>query len=597
MIKSFKPKIDSKKLERMQPQALADMQQNWNAQIPSKGVSVNRGVYHGQKTLKIIPLGGVGDVTKNMYAYEYGDDIIIIDCGVSFPDEEMRGVDLVIPDINYLRDKKPNVKGIIITHGHDDHYGALPYIAPELNVPIYSQKLTCGLIGAKFADHKLPRGNIKELKIDDTITLGVFKISFYQVSHSVPDSTGIVIETPIGTIIHQSDFKIDWTPVNGQVTDVGRVAELGNKGVLFMTLDCLRSDRPGYTLSEKNIEPEFEKIAGETQGKLLMTLITSNISRIQQALNVAVKTGRKVCFVGRSMENNFQVARDLGYVQVPSGIVIPQEEIKRFAPNKLMIIISGAFGQPGSALSRAANGEHKFIQIQKNDTIIVSADPMPSAEYAQSVLIDNLSQFGCRVYYSSQDSKLHVSGHAAAEEIKMMINLAKPKFLMPIGGGFKQVRAFGLLAMDLGYTEDRILTLTDVAPVEITPERLKIMPPIPYQNVYVDGLGVGDVGSIVLRDREHMSEEGVVVVVVPIDSKNGKFSGEPDLISRGFVFGDEANDLLDAGKEIVKSLFVDHKAGHIDMRYARNEIENHLQRFFYEETKRRPLILTVMVES
>jgi ribonuclease J len=551
----------------------------------------------GGQTLKIVPLGGVGDVTKNMYAYEYGADIMIIDCGVSFPDDEMRGVDLVIPDINYLRDKKQNIKGIVITHGHDDHYGALPYIWPELNVPIYSQKLTCGLIRAKLADNRVPTNMVKELKIDDKLELGIFKLSFYRVSHSVPDSTGIVIETPVGTIIHQSDFKIDWSPANGQITDVSRVAEVGSKGVLLMTIDCLNAGKPGYTPTEKNIEPEFEKIAEATTGKLIFTLITSNIARIQMALNVAVKMNRKVCFVGRSMENNVQVARDLGYLNIPPGIVIAQEELKRFAPQKTMIIMSGAFGQPGSALSRAANGEHKFVQIQKSDTVIVSADPMPSAEMSQGVLIDNLARIGCRVYYSSADSSLHVSGHAAAEEIKLMINLAKPKFLMPIGGGFKQIRSFGLLAADLGYKEDRVISLTEVQPIELSSDRFKILPPIPYQNVYVDGLGVGDVGSIVLRDREHMSEEGIVVVVVAIDSKNGKLSSDPDLISRGFVFGDEANDLLDAAKEIVSSLFVDHRGGHLDMRYARNEIENHLQRFFYEETKRRPLILTVVVEA
>lgn len=550
----------------------------------------------GGKPLKIIPLGGVGDVTKNMYAYEYGDDIIIIDCGVSFPDTEMRGVDLVIPDINYLRDKKSKIRGILITHGHDDHYGALPYIWPELNVPIYSQKLTCGLIGRKFEEHRLSKDKIKELKITDTLTLGVFKVSFYQVSHSVPDSTGIVLETPIGTIIHQSDFKIDWTPVNGQKTDVGRVAELGNKGVLLMAIDCLRSDRPGYTLSEKQIEPNFAKIEEQTTGKLLLTLITSNITRIQQALNVAIKSGRKVCLVGRSMENNFQVARELGYLEVTPGLIIAQEEIKRFAPEKLMIIISGAFGQPSSALSRVANGEHKFVQLSKNDTVLVSADPMPAAEEAQGALIDNLARIGCKVFYSASDPSLHVSGHAASEELKLMINLAKPKFLMPIGGGFKHIRAFAGMCQDLGYKENEIITLTEVQPIELSPEKFRILPPIPSQNIYVDGLGVGDVGSIVLRDREHMSEEGIVVVVVPIDSQIGKFSGEPDIISRGFVFGDEANDLLDAGKEIVKSLFLDHERGHLDMRYVRNEIENHLQRFFYEETKRRPLILTIVVE-
>lgn len=551
----------------------------------------------GGQPLRLIPLGGVGDVTKNMFAYEYGSDIIIIDCGVSFPDEEMPGVDLVIPDISYLRDKKQNIKGIVITHGHDDHYGALPYIWPELNVPIYSQKLTCGLIRTKLADNKVPTDWVKELKIDDTLNLGVFKLSFYQVSHSVPDSTGIVIETPVGTIIHQSDFKIDWSPVNGQVTDVGRVAELGNKGVLLMTIDCLRSDRPGYTTSEKNIEPEFEKIAAETSGKLVFTLITSNITRIQQALNVASKCNRKVCFVGRSMENNVQVARDLGYLHIPSGIVIAQEELKRFAPNKLMIIMSGAFGQPGSALSRAANGEHRYVQILKNDTVVVSADPMPSAEMSQGVLIDNLSRIGCRVYYSSQDSALHVSGHAAAEEIKLMINLAKPKFLMPIGGGFKQIRAFGLLAADLGYKEDQMITLTEVQPIEISRDRFKVLPPIPYQNVYVDGLGVGDVGNIVLRDREHMSEEGVVVVVVPIDTQNGKLAGQPDIISRGFVFGPDEADLMEAASEIVKSLFMEHKGGHIDLRYARHEVEKHLEKFFFQETQRKPLILTVVMEA
>jgi ribonuclease J len=551
----------------------------------------------GGQNIKIIPLGGVGDVTKNMYAYEYGNDILVIDCGVSFPDTEMRGVDLVIPDINYLRDKKNKVKAILITHGHDDHYGALPYIWPELNVPIYSQKLTCGLIKRKFEEHKLPKDKIKELKITDRLDLGAFKVSFYQVSHSVPDSTGIVLETPVGVIIHQSDFKIDWTPVNGQKTDVGRVAELGNKGVLMMAIDCLRSDRPGYTLSEKRIEPNFAKIEEETQGKLLITLITSNITRIQQALNVAVRSGRKVCLVGRSMENNFQVARDLGYLDVPPGLIIAQEEVKRFAPEKLMIIISGAFGQPGSALSRVSNGEHKFIQLSKQDTVLVSADPMPSTEEAQGVLIDNLSRFGCKVFYSASDPNLHVSGHAASEELKLMINLAKPKFLMPIGGGFKHIRAFSQMCQDLGYKENQIVTLTEVQPIELSQDKFKILPPIPSQNIYVDGLGVGDVGSIVLRDRQHMSEEGIVVVVVTVDPGNGKIAGDPDLITRGFVFGDEANDLLDAGKEIVKSIFIDHHEGRLDPRYVRNEIENHLQRFFYEETKRRPLILTVVVEA
>lgn len=546
--------------------------------------------------VRMIPLGGVGDVTKNMFVYETRDDIVIVDCGVSFPDDEMLGVDLVIPDISYLRDKKHKIRGIIITHGHDDHYGALPYIWPELDVPIYSQKLTCGLIKNKFTDHNLPKDKIKTLGIDDTVALGSFKVSFYRVSHSVPDTTGIILQTAAGTIIHQSDFKIDWTPVNGQIPDLGKVARLGQEGVVFMTIDSLRVEKKGYTISEKTIEPTFASIEADTKGKLLITLITSNITRIQQAINVAVKSGRKVAMSGRSMENNFQVARDLGYLDVPPGLIIAQEEIKRYPDNKLMIIIAGSFGQPGSALSRAANNDHKYVHINPNDMVVFSADPMPSAESAQSDLIDSISRLGCKVYYSALDSDLHVSGHAAQEEIKLMLNLAKPKFVMPIGGNFKHLRAFKDVALDMGFKEDQVIMPPEVRVIEISPNRVKLGENIETANVYVDGLGVGDVGSIILRDRKVMSEEGVVVVVVRIDPQSGKFSGEPDIISRGFVFGEIGEDLIDASKELVKST-VKVNTDHADIRYIRKEVEDILEKFFYEETKRTPLILTLVVET
>jgi len=504
------------------------------------------------------------------------------------------GIDLVIPDISYLRDKKSKIRGIIITHGHEDHIGGLPYLWPELNVPIYSQKLTCGFIKAKFTEHKLPTDQIKSLTIDDKIELGCFKVSFYQVSHSVPDSTGVVIETPVGTIIHQADFKIDWTPVNGQVTDVAKVAELGSKGVLFMLIDCLRVEKEGYTLSEKSIEGSFAKVEEETKGKVLITMTSSNITRIQQALNVASRSGRKVALSGRSLENNFQVARELGHLDVPPGLIIAQEELKRFPDNKLMVLIAGAFGQPSSSLARAANNDHKFVVLKKNDAVVFSADPIPSTETAQNTLIDTLVKLGCEVYYSAMNSDLHVSGHAAKEELKVMINLAKPKYILPIGGNFRHMRVFSHMAQDLGYREDQIMMAEDGSVIQMNKNFSEIKGSVSVSNVYVDGYGVGDIGSVVLRDRQQMSEDGIVVVIVSFDNQTKKVLGQPDIISRGFVYEKESEDLLDAGREVVKSCFKDQKQGLFDWRYIRHNIEENLEKFFFQETQRRPMIIAVL---
>lgn len=547
-------------------------------------------------SLKLIPLGGVGDVTKNMYIYEYGNDIIIVDCGVGFPDEAMLGVDLVIPDISYLRDRKHKIRGILITHGHDDHIGGLPYIWPELQVPIYTQRLTAGFIKTKFTEHNLPKNKIIEVKIDQKLDLGVFKISFYLVSHSVPDSTGIVIKTPVGTIIHQADFKIDWTPVSGQVTDVGAVARLGNEGVLMLLLDCLRVEKPGFNRSEKSIEPSFEKAALETPGKVLITTTSSNVSRMQQAINVAARIGRKVAIVGRSFENNFQVARDLGYLHVPPGIIIAPDALSAFAPSKVMVLIAGAQGQSGSSLSRAANEEHKQIRLQENDSVVFSADPIPSTESAQNALIDSLTRLGVNVYYSAITSDLHVSGHAAADELKLMINLIKPRFMLPIGGTFRHMKEFSRMAQGMGYEKKQILDIEDGDILEVSRDNVKLAGRVETQNVYVDGLGVGDVGHVVLRDRQVMSEEGVVIVVVPIDQHNGRLGGELDIISRGFVFEEVAGELLDDAKEVVKKSLDGHGKKVSDWRFTRKTIEEKLERFFYDSTQRRPLILTVVVE-
>lgn len=550
---------------------------------------------NNNQSLKLIPLGGVGDVTKNMYVYEYGNDIIIVDCGVGFPDEAMPGVDLVIPDISYLRDKKEKIRAILITHGHEDHIGGLPYIWPQLQVPIYTQRLTAGFIRAKFTEHNLPKNKIFEVKIDQKLDLGVFKVSFYQVSHSVPDSMGIVIRIPQGLIIHQADFKIDWTPVSGQVTDVGTVARLGSEGVLLLLIDCLRVEKPGFNKSEKSIEDSFAKASLETPGKLLITMTSSNVSRMQQAINVAAKTNRKVAVVGRSFENNFQVARDLGYLHVPPSIIVAAEAISSFAASKLLILIAGAQGQPGSSLVRAANEEHKQVKLKRGDSVLFSADPIPSTESAQNALIDLLSRLGVNVYYSAVSSDLHVSGHAALEELRLMVNLIKPKFLFPIGGTFRHMEAFSKMSQEMGYDRKQVLQVENGDILEVRKDAVKMDGRVDVQNVYVDGLGIGDIGHIVLRDRQKLSEEGVVVAVVTVNQHDGKIDNV-DLISRGFVYEEIAKDILEDAKETVKRTLSEHIHKTPDWRFVRKMIEDSLGKYFYQMTERRPLILPVVVE-
>lgn len=545
--------------------------------------------------LKLIPLGGVGDVTKNMYIYEYGNDILIIDCGVGFPDEGMPGVDLVIPDTTYLNDKKDKIRAIIITHGHEDHLGGLPYIWPKLQVPIYTQRLTAGFIRNKFAEFNLPKNAVRELKITDRLNLGVFNVSFYQVSHSVPDSTGIVIKTPVGTIVHQADFKIDWTPPSGQVTDVAKAALIGSQTVKLLLIDCLRVEKPGFNKSEKIVEDSFEKAALETKGKLLITMTSSNVSRMQQAINVAHRVGRKLAVDGRSFESNFQVARDLGYLSVPPNLVIASDVISSFAPSKIMVLIAGSFGQPGSSLSRAANGENKQIKLLKGDSVVFSADPIPSTELAYNALIDDLINLGVDVYYSAVTSDLHVSGHAAADELKLMVNLIKPEYMIPIGGEFRQMRQFAKMFGDMGFDQNQILELKNGQIVEIS-DKIAVSGSIDIMNVFVDGLGVGDVGHVVLRDRRLMSEEGIVIVIIPFDTNEGKLAGELDIISRGFVFEEIASDLLEDAKNIVKMSLGKHDKRISDWRFTRRLIEEELEKYLYQITERRPLILPLIVE-
>lgn len=546
--------------------------------------------------LKIIPLGGIGDVTKNMYIYEYKGDILIVDCGVGFPDEAMPGIDLLIPDITYLRDKKSQIRGFVITHGHDDHIGGLPYIWPEIQVPIYAQRLAAAFIKAKFVEHKLPLSKINTVTTSTQLNLGAFRITFFQVAHSVPDSTGLIIETPAGRVVHMADFRMDWTPVNGQITQVGKMARAGDEGVTLMMVDALRSERAGYGLSESTILPTFTRIEAETKGKMIITTTSSNITRIQQAISVAVKAGRHVALIGRSMENNFQVARDLGYIEVPPGVVISPDEVKRYPSNKLLIIIAGAWGQPGSALSRVANNDHRFITIKPDDGVVFSADPIPSSEAAQNALIDKLTKLGAEVYYTAMTDNLHVSGHASQEEIKVAINIVRPQYLIPIGATYRQMKVFARMAYEMGWRKDEVLLLDDGQVISVVSNQVRVDGKVEAKNVYIDGLGVGDIGNVVLRDRRVMSEEGIVLVVVPIDTQTSQLVGEPDVISRGFVFEKEADGLLDEAKKVIKDALSDHPQGILDWRFTRRHIEETLDQFFFERTGRRPMVLPVVVE-
>lgn len=535
-------------------------------------------------------------MTKNMYVYEFGRDIVIVDCGIGFPEAEMLGIDLVIPDTKYLRDKKDRIRGFIITHGHDDHIGGLPYIWPEFKAPIYAQKLAAGFIQAKFSEHRLPKDKINVVNPDSRLHLGAFKISFYQVSHSVPDAVGVVLETPAGRVVHQSDFKLDWSPVSGQITEVGKLAAVGQQGVDLMLIDALGVEKRGYTLSEKTIEPTFTRIESQSEGKMLVTTTSSNISRIQQAINVAVKSDRKVALFGRSMESNFQVARDLGYLQVPPGVMIAPDEIKRFPDGRLLIIIAGAQGQPGSALSRVANNDHRLLSLKKTDTVVFSADPIPSTEGAQRSLIDKLTKTGINVYYTAVTDDLHVSGHAGAEEKKVMINLARPKYLLPIGATYSQMKAFSDMVREMGWKENEVLLVEDGQVVNMNRDNISIDGKVDAGNVYVDGLGVGDIGNVVLRDRQVMAEEGIVLVVVPVDARTSRLVGEPDIVSRGFVFERGPEGLLDKAKRVVEGAIGDHPEAVLDWRFMRRHIEETLEEFFYKETQRRPMVLPVIVE-
>ncbi len=547
--------------------------------------------------LRIIPLGGLNEIGKNLTVFEYGEDIVVVDCGIAFPEDEMLGIDLVIPDTTYLTRNKHKVKAIVITHGHEDHIGALPYVLKDLNVPVYGTRLALGLVENKLEEHKMRRSvKLNTVKPGDVITLGVFKIEFIRSNHSIADAVALAIFTPIGTVIHTSDFKVDFTPIDAGVIDLVRFAELGREGVLAMLADSTNAERQGYTMSEKTVGESFDELFMNCSQRIIVATFASNIHRVQQVINSAVKFGRKVAICGRSMVNVADVAMKLGYMNLPDGVFIDVDEIERYKPNQLVIITTGSQGEPMSALARMAASEHKKIGIMPGDKVIISASPIPGNEKLVSRVINELFKKGAEVIYHAI-TDTHVSGHACQEELKLMHTLVKPKFFIPVHGEHRHLRQHAALAEKLGMSSQNIFVMDIGKVLELSPDSARINGNVTSGKILVDGLGVGDVGNIVLRDRKHLAEDGLIIVVVTMDSEKGCVIAGPDIISRGFVYVRESEYLIDEIKGIVRSKLGECEAKRVrDWGTLKNSIKEALKDFLYEKTKRRPMILPIIME-
>ena len=548
--------------------------------------------------LKIIPLGGLHEIGKNITVFEYEDEIIVVDCGISFPEDDMLGIDLVIPDITYLIKNQEKIKGMVITHGHEDHIGGIPYFLKQINVPIYATRLTVGLINNKLEEHKLLRStDMHTVNQGDTIKLGKnFKVEFIRSSHSIPDSVMLAITTPVGTILHTGDFKVDYTPIDGQIMNFGRIAELGQQGILALMADSTNAERKGFTMSESSVGEVFEKLFLNCTKRIVVATFASNVHRIQQIVNSAVKYGRKIAVCGRSMINMISTAIELGYIECPDNLFIDIDMIGSYTDDQLVIITTGSQGEPMSALTRMAAGDHRKVKITPNDLIIISATPIPGNEKYVSKVIDDLMQLGAEVVYSAL-ADVHVSGHACQEEQKLILALAKPKYFIPVHGEYRQLRAHQETAELMGIDKDNIFMLTNGRVLEIDSEEARFNGSVPSGRVLVDGLGVGDVGNIVLRDRKHLSEDGLMIVVVTISKEDGKVLAGPDIISRGFVYVRESEDLMDGAKTVIKEVLNECEEKNIkEWAYLKNNIKENLKEYLYTKTKRNPMILPIIME-
>jgi ribonuclease J len=546
--------------------------------------------------LKIIPLGGLSEIGKNMMVMEYENDIIVIDAGLMFPGEEMLGIDLVIPDISYLRENKEKIRGIVITHGHEDHIGALPYLLPQLEVPVYSTKLTHGLIEVKLKERKALAGaKLKVVPYGGQVNLGKFKVEFFHVCHSIPDAAGLIIRTPLGSIVHSGDFKLDYTPVDGKPTDLSRLAQLGAQGVLLLLSDSTYAELPGYTPSERLVGETLDRVMAEAPGRVIVTTFSSLVSRIQQVIDAAAKHQRRVFVIGRSMTDIVRMALEGGYLKAPDGILARIDELKNTPHNKVVFVTTGSQGEPTSALVRIANRDHRHVHILRGDTVVLSATPVPGNEALINRTVDNLFRQGAQVLYDKV-AQVHVHGHGSQEELKLLLNLVKPSFFMPIHGEFRHLSIHAKLAQSVGIPEKNIFLLEDGDVLELGQWSGKVTGKVSSGNVYVDGLSVGDVGTVVLRDRRMLSRDGIVMVIITVNRQTGKLVGRPDIVSRGFVDTREAKDMLEESRDIV-ARSLDHSGVRpADWSFIYAKVRDILHKFYYDQTKRRPMILPVMVK-
>ena len=559
--------------------------------------NTNKSIFKKSK-LKIIPLGGLHEIGKNITVFEYENEIIVVDCGLSFPEDDMLGIDLVIPDITYLEKNVDKIKGLVITHGHEDHIGSIPYLLKKINVPIYATKLTVGLIKNKLEEHKLLRTTeLHEVTQGETVKLGKnFKVEFIRSSHSIPDSVMLGITTPAGTILHTGDFKVDFTPIDGKIMDFGRIAELGEQGILALMSDSTNSERKGFTMSESSVGEVFDKLFLHCTKRIVVATFASNVHRVQQIVNAAIKYNRKIAVCGRSMINMITTARELGYIECPENLFIDIDMIKNYTDEQLVIITTGSQGEPMSALTRMAAGDHRKVKITPNDLVIISATPIPGNEKFVSKVIDDLMQIGAEVVYSALED-VHVSGHACQEEQKLIIALAKPKYFIPVHGEYRQLIAHSETAQSMGIDKDNIIMLQNGRVLEINEDSAEFTSTVQSGRVLVDGLGVGDVGNIVLRDRQHLSQDGLIIIVLTMDGSTGEVIAGPDVISRGFVYVRESENLMDDVKAVVRHEVKKCEEREIrDWSTIKTTVRENLRDYIFAKTKRNPMIIPFIME-
>lgn len=550
-----------------------------------------------KQNLRIIPLGGLGEIGKNITAIEYENEIIVIDCGISFPDEDMYGIDLVIPDIKYLLDNKDKVKGLFLTHGHEDHIGAIPYILNQINMPVYGTKLTLGLVESKLKEHNmLFKSNLNPISPGESIELDKLTIEFIRVTHSIAESCALAIHTPIGTVLHTGDFKIDYTPIDGKVMDLNRIAELGKEGVLLLMADSTNVERSGHSLSEKIIGETLNRIISNAKGRVIVATFASNIHRMQQIADASMIYDRKIVFSGRSMENISNVAMDLGYLHIPEDSIVGIEDLNRYPSNKITIITTGSQGEPMAGLSRIAYGSHRHISIEPDDLFIISASPIPGNDKLVSRVINQLFRKGVEVIYEDLE-EIHVSGHAYKEELKLIHTLVKPKYFMPVHGEYRHLKHHSDLALKLGMEKSNVFTLETGQVLEISQDKAIAIEKVHTGVVFVDGIGVGDVGNIVLRDRRDLAKDGMVTIVVAIDKENYSIVSGPDIITRGFIYARESEDLIKKIKDVAKEeIEICLGNNTLEWQVLKSGVRKSVEQLLYHKTKRRPSVFPIIME-